>query len=258
MTDLRLDGQSIAITGALGDIGSAITHEVLRLGADAMIIDLADDAAARDRLEPFHRHGPDVRYAQADVRDYAQVEGALAAVPDLTGVVGNAGIGIMAPFLDMTPQIWSEQIDTNLTGCFNTGLAAARRLAGTGGSVVFTSSWIGSVPWPGMAAYCASKGGLEMLAKVMARDLADLRIRVNAVAPGIVNAGAARKVAEENPEFAAVMGRVIPLGELGAPEQVAHAVAFLLSDASAYMTGSVLTVDGGCSLFKYEADDSDS
>ena len=109
-----------------------------------------------------------------------------------------------------------------------------------------------------MAAYCASKAGLEMLAKVMARDLADLGIRVNAVAPGIVNAGAARKVAEENPEYAAVMGRVIPLGELGAPEQVAHAVAFLLSDASAYMTGSVLTVDGGCSLFKYEADDSDS
>ena len=97
MTDLRLDGRSIAITGALGDIGSAITHEVLRLGADAMIIDLADDAAARDLLEPFHRHGPKVRYAQADVRDFAQVEAALAAVPNLTGVVRNAGIGIIAP-----------------------------------------------------------------------------------------------------------------------------------------------------------------
>ncbi|MXV89748.1 MAG: SDR family oxidoreductase [Acidimicrobiia bacterium] len=256
MTDLRLDGQSIAITGALGDIGSAIAHEVLRLGADAMIIDLAAEADAQGLLEPFRGHGPEVRYAQADVRDLAQVEAALAAVPNLTGVVGNAGIGIMAPFLDMTPRIWSDQIDTNLTGCFNTGLAAARRLAGKGGSVVFTSSWIGSVPWPGMAAYCASKGGLEMLMKVMARDLADLGIRVNAVAPGIVNAGAARKVAEENPEFAAVMGQVIPLGGLGAPEQVAHAVAFLMSDASTYMTGSVLTVDGGCSLFKYEADDS--
>ena len=133
MTDLRLDGQSVAITGALGDIGSAISHEVLRLGADALIIDLAAEADAQDQLEPFHRHGPKVRYAQADVRDYAQVEAALAAVPNLTGVVGNAGIGIMTPFLDMTPQIWSEQIDTNLTGCFNTGLAAARRLAGTGG-----------------------------------------------------------------------------------------------------------------------------
>ena len=256
MTDVRLDGQSIAITGGLGDIGSAIAHEVLRLGAEALIIDLPDAADAQDRLGPFCEHGPEVRYAQADVRDFAQVEAALAAAPDLTGAVGNAGIGIMAPFLEMTPQIWSEQIDTNLTGCFNTGLAAARRLAGRGGSVAFTSSWIGSVPWPRMAAYCASKGGLEMLMKVMARDLADLGIRVNAVAPGIVNAGAARKVAEENPEFAAVMGKVIPLGGLGTPEQVAHAVAFLMSDLSTYMTGSVLTVDGGCSLFKYEADDS--
>ena len=118
MTDLRLDGQSIAITGALGDIGSAIAHEVLRLGAAAMIIDLAAEADARDLLEPFHRHGPEVRYARADVRDFAQVEAALAGVPDLTGVVGNAGIGIMAPFLEMTPRIWSEQIDTNLGGVF--------------------------------------------------------------------------------------------------------------------------------------------
>jgi NAD(P)-dependent dehydrogenase (short-subunit alcohol dehydrogenase family) len=255
MTTTDLRGRTVAVTGGLGDIGSAICRRAAASGATVHVLDIRPPDEAAQALETLRGlSGADAGYHQVDVRDLAAVEEVFTGLPRLDAVVGNAGVGIMAHFLDMTEQIWHEQIDINLTGCFNTGLAAARRMRGHGGSIVFISSWIGTVPWPGMTAYCASKGGLDMLAKTMARDLAAHRIRVNVVAPGIVEAGPSLRIMRENADYLAATRRVIPMGRLQSTDEVAAAVSFLLSADAGYATGSVLTVDGGCSLFKFEED----
>jgi NAD(P)-dependent dehydrogenase (short-subunit alcohol dehydrogenase family) len=123
---------------------------------------------------------------------------------------------------------------------------------GRPGRIVFTGSWVQEVPWPEIAAYSASKAGLRMLARSMARELAPHRILVNVIAPGIVNAGLARHQLETEPQYARRVAHVIPLGDLQTAEQVAKATAFLCSAAADYMTGAVLLVDGGCSLFQFE------
>jgi NAD(P)-dependent dehydrogenase (short-subunit alcohol dehydrogenase family) len=107
------------------------------------------------------------------------------------------------------------------------------------------------VPWPEIAAYSASKAGVRMLARSMARELAPHQILVNVIAPGIVYAGLARHQMETEPQYARRIQHVIPLGRLQEAEEVAKATAFLCSDAAAYMTGSVLLADGGCSLFQF-------
>jgi NAD(P)-dependent dehydrogenase (short-subunit alcohol dehydrogenase family) len=126
---------------------------------------------------------------------------------------------------------------------------------GRGGRILLVGSWVGEVPWPEIAAYSASKAGLQMLARSAARELASHRILVNVLAPGIVNAGLARHQLETEPQYARRVARVIPLEQLQTPEQVARAAAFLCSAGADYMTGSTLLVDGGCSLFYYAEDE---
>ena len=124
--------------------------------------------------------------------------------------------------------------------------------AGRGGHILFIGSWVQAIPWPGITAYTVSKAGLEMLARQMARELAADRIRVNVVAPGIVDAGLARKQREDDPSYAARIGKVIPLGRLQTAGQVAKVTAFLCSNDADYLTGMTLLADGGVSLFQYE------
>jgi NAD(P)-dependent dehydrogenase (short-subunit alcohol dehydrogenase family) len=158
-----------------------------------------------------------------------------------------------APFLDVTAEQWQAHLDINLTGCFNVGQVAARLMIERDrpGLVLFTGSWVGEIPWPEIGPYCVSKAGVRMLARSMARELATHKIRVNVVAPGIVHAGMARRQYETDPAYARRASVVIPLGEMGTAEQVAQATAFLCSAEAAYMTGSVLLVDGGVSLFQF-------
>jgi len=124
---------------------------------------------------------------------------------------------------------------------------------GKGGRIIFTSTWVSAIPWPEITAYTASKGGLNMLMKQMARELAPHKILVNAIAPGIVKAGLAGRQLVEEPQYAARVAKVIPLGEPGTPEEIARAVVYLAGPHTAYMTGSILTLDGGCSLFQFDS-----
>ena len=190
---------------------------------------------------------------QADVVDREAVDAALGAIDPLDVAIGNAGIVESAPFLEVTPEQWRAHLDVNLTGCFNVGQAAARLMVERGrpGRILFTGSWVGEVPWPDIAAYCVSKAGVRMLARSMARELAEHGIRVNVVAPGIVWAGMARRQFETDPAYARRASGVVPLGEFGTPEQVAKAAAFLCSPDADYITGATLLVDGGASLFRF-------
>jgi NAD(P)-dependent dehydrogenase (short-subunit alcohol dehydrogenase family) len=254
----QLDGLGIAITGAAGDLGHAMSLGLARRGAHVTMIDRASEAQARERIDAVATVGR-CTYRQADVTDRSAVDDALAGVDPLDVAIGNAGIVEPAPFLDLTAQQWQAHLDVNLTGCFNVGQAAARLMVRRKrpGLVLFTGSWVAEVPWPDISAYCVSKAGLRMLARTMARELAVHRIRVNVVAPGIVYAGMARRQYETDPTYARRASVVVPLGELGTADQVAQATAFLCSSESAYMTGSVLLVDGGASLFQFEESPAD-
>lgn len=244
------------ITGGCGDIGVAIGRRLVGDGFSVTLVDVRDDAAADVAIAAVHDDAPGrrVRYVRADVTDHARMAELFDELPRVDVAVANAGIGRSAPILDLTAAEWQAHLDTNLTGAFNTGQAAARRMVrdGAGGLLLFTSSWIGSIPWPEMTAYIASKAGIEMLAKQFARELAPQRIRANIVAPGIVRAGMARAQLETEPQYAARVARVVPLAELQTVESVADAVGFLCSPDAGYMTGSKLTVDGGCSLFAFD------
>jgi NAD(P)-dependent dehydrogenase (short-subunit alcohol dehydrogenase family) len=239
-------GLGVVVSGGAGDIGLAIARELLTHGSRVTLC----DRRPRGEVDEVLAELGAVAYAQVDVRDHEAVAGMLADVDPLDVVIGNAGVVESAPFLEITPEQWRTHLDVNLTGCFNVGQAAARLMVRRerAGRILFTSSWVQDVPWPEIAAYSVTKAGLKMLTRSMAAELAPQGILVNAVAPGIVDAGMARHQRRTEPEYAARAAKVIPLGRLQTAAQVARAVAVLCSDATDYMTGSVLLVDGGCSL----------
>jgi NAD(P)-dependent dehydrogenase (short-subunit alcohol dehydrogenase family) len=248
----QLKDAGVAITGAAGDLGHAMSLELARLGARVTMIDRVSADYASERIATVGRAGH-CTYVQADVTDRAAIAAALRGTDPLDVAIGNAGIVESAPFLEVTAEQWQAHLDINLTGCFNVGQVAAQLMVERErpGLVLFTGSWVGEIPWPEIGPYCVTKAGVRMLARSMARELAAHGIRVNVVAPGIVHAGMARRQYETDPAYARRASVVIPLGEMGTAEQVAQATAFLCSPEAAYMTGSVLLVDGGASLFQF-------
>ncbi len=249
MGGASLTRQQALVTGAAGDLGCAMANALAARGAKVACWDIQPEAIASDKLGELA-----AGYRRVDVRDRESVDAAIDALPALDIVCSNAGIVVSQPFLELSATNWQEHLDINLTGCFHVGQAAARRMVadGTAGRIIFTSSWVGQIPWPEITPYSVSKAGLNMLMKQMARELAVYGIRVNAIAPGIVNAGLAGRQLREEPQYAARVGKVIPLGAPGQPQEIAEAVCYLASEATSYMTGSILTLDGGCSLFQFD------
>ncbi len=239
-----LQGKTAIVTGGSGDLGGAMARQLAENGAQVVIWDIA----------PPKTDSP-ADYKQVDVRDRAAIDAAIADMPGVDIVCANAGIVDAQPFLELSAENWQNHLDINLTGCFHTCQSAARRMVadGTNGRIILTSSWVAQIPWPEITAYTVSKAGVNMLVKQMARELAPHGIRVNAVAPGIVAAGLAGRQLREEPQYAARVAKVIPLGAPGTPEEIASAVVYLASPQTNYMTGSILTLDGGCSLFQFDA-----
>ncbi len=258
MADMFLKDQVALITGGCGDLGSAMARHLAAAGANIAIWDT--DASRFDTVQQqieqagSHKNLVD----RVDVRDRAQVNAAMdrlyATFGRLDIVCVNAGIVEAQPFLDITQESWQRHLDINLTGAFNTAQSAARKMVANKayGRIIFTSSWVAEIPWMEITSYTTSKAGLNMLMKQMARELAVHGIRVNAIAPGIVRAGLAGRQLVEEPQYAARVAKVIPLGEPGTPEEIAQAVVYLSSPQTAYMTGSILLLDGGCSLFQFD------
>lgn len=250
----RLVGRNVAITGGAGDIGRAMGLELASCGANVTLIDTVPRHKTDWRMEHYAGLTGRVEYVQGDVRDRARLDEVLATIDRLDIAIGNAGIVRSAPFLDIAETDWHQQLDINLTGTFHLTQSAARLMVsnGTRGHIILTGSWIGEVPWPEVAAYSTTKGGLRMLARAAARELGPYGVRVNVVAPGIVQAGLAKHQMETEPQYARRAAKVIPLGQPQTAEQVAQVTAFLCSEDAAYMTGSVLLADGGCSLFQFD------
>ena len=207
-------------------------------------------------LERLNRAGGKVVFVACDVTDAGEVDAAISATLTQTGridgLVSNAGIVRSAAFLQTSEAQWRQVLDVNLSGAFRVGQAVARQMiVNGGGAIVNMGSVSGLLASPELAAYNVSKSGIHQLTRVMAVALADRGIRVNAVAPGtIATAPVVKAMTGSEATRHQVLART-PLGCLGEPAEVAAAVAFLLSPASSYMTGSVITLDGGRLALNY-------
>ena len=227
-----LEGKRVVVTGGTSGIGEATVRRFREEGAH--VAALAD----RDVEDPG---------LCCDVADAAQVVRAFERVDELLGgvdvLVANAGISIRKPFLEIEEADWQRVLDVNLTGVFHCAQQAARRMvAGDGGVILMTASTNGLTGHPFYADYNASKAGVILLARTMARELAP-KVRVNAVCPGYVLTPMQR--VEYSDEMLGKVNAGIPLGRHAAPEEIAALFAFLASDDGAYFTGAVVSVDGG-------------
>jgi glucose 1-dehydrogenase len=248
-----MNSKKVLITGACGDIGRSLAREFASRGAHLALCDLKTESEAGDFLSPLRSQTAKVVYRQTDVTDAAAVEEFVRTTTSHLGgmdiCIANAGIVERGPLIDLSSEAWRRTLEVNLTGCFLTAQAAAREMIGSnGGHIIFMSSWVQEVPRANIGAYCASKGGLKMLAKTMALELGPQGIRVNLVAPGFVDAGLTGKNLKAHPELLPVVESEIPLGRLITADEVAKAVAMLCSEDASAMTGATLLLDGGSSL----------
>ena len=246
---MRLEGRTAIVTGAGSGNGRGIALRLAEEGARVVAAD-TDLPSARETAELVSRAGGEAVAAHTDVtrreQALAVVETAQARFGGVDVLVNNAGVETLAPVLELEESEWDRVLDTNLKGAFLCAQAAARAMvaAGTRGAIVNVASVNAKIALEGQAHYTSSKGGLIMLTKAMARDLAPHRIRVNAVGPGVI----ATKMSERSladPERRAMLLSKVPLGRVGQPRDVANAVLFLASDEADYVTGTTLYVDGG-------------
>ena len=255
MNAVMARGRSVLITGACGDIGGALAAEFAATGVRHLALcDLVEPEEAAVRFQSLRRDGVELLYRRADVTDAdairSFVDEAAEQFGGLDTCVANAGIVERRELVDLPVEAWRRTLEVNLTGCFLTAQAAARAIkrSGRGGHIVFISSWVQDVPRAGIGAYCASKGGLKMLAKCLALELGPAGIRVNLIAPGYVDAGLTGRNLQEHPERRASLEAMIPLGRLISAADLARAVRLICSDDASYVTGATLLVDGGSSL----------
>jgi NAD(P)-dependent dehydrogenase (short-subunit alcohol dehydrogenase family) len=238
------------VTGGAQGIGEACIRRFAVDGAKTVIADL-DDARSNALAQELG-----ALYVRCDVGDKAQVDAMVAQVLARFGrihvLVNNAGIFRAAEFLDITEQDYDAVLRVNLKGSFLVGQAVARAMVGSGGgAIVNMSSVNGVLTIPNIASYNVSKGGINQLTRVMALSLADQGVRVNAVAPGtIATELAAKAVLTSDEARRKIMSRT-PMKRLGEPAEVADVVAWLASDAASYVTGEIVTVDGGRMTLNY-------
>lgn len=252
MTDLfSLAGRSALVTGASSGLGRHFALTLAEAGADVALA-----ARRKDRLEALAREvealGRRAVPVAMDVADERSVvEGVAAAWQGLGGidvVVNNAGVSVPKFALETSAEEWRRVLDANLTGAFLVTREVARRMAerGQGGAIVNNASAIAFKVMKGLASYAASKAGLIQLTQALALEFARDKIRVNAIAPGYVLTDLNREFFA-TPQGAKLIER-IPERRLGRMEELDGALLLLASDAGAYMTGSVILVDGGLSL----------
>jgi L-rhamnose 1-dehydrogenase len=246
---MRLENKVAIVTGAARGIGRAVALRLAREGANVAVVDVRDDEGVRTArdVESSGRRGLFVR---TDVTDPIQVIGMVQATLDAFGtvdiLVNDAGICPFKPFLEISPQLWDEVLETNLKGYFLCSQAVARvmverRIKGRIINISSISSIIGGEE---QAHYCSSKGAINQLTKSMAISLGPYGITCNAVLPGTVKTDINREALADEALSRALIQRT-PLRRLGEPDDVAGPVVFLASDDAAYCTATMLVVDGG-------------
>lgn len=256
-----LKGQKAIVTGGSSGIGKAISLALGHAGADVCINYLSSDQEAKEMVDELRKHKHTAMTFQADVSKEDQVAAMFEAVREEFGTVdiliNNAGLQQDASIKEMTLAQWQKVIDVNLTGQFLCAREAIREFKRRGvkpkvscaaGKIICISSVHEVIPWAGHVNYASSKGGVMMLMKSIAQEIAGERIRVNSIAPGAIRTPI-NKAAWDTPEHLEALLKLIPYQRIGEPEDIARAAVWLASDHSDYVVGTTLFVDGGMTLY---------
>lgn len=245
--DQELKGKVCLVTGGSRGIGRAIVHAMIKAGADVAFTYKHSKEQAETLAANLDRNGNRCRTYQADVACVEEMASVIRRVEQELGpisiLVNNAGINRDKSFLKMTKDMWDEVMSVNLDGVFHTTQLVARDMVGVGwGRIINISSVVGQTGNFGQANYAATKGAIISFTESLARELARKGITVNAVAPGFIETDMLRDM----PEAAlSAVKEMTPMGRLGRPEEIADAVLFLASPRSSYVTGQVISVNGG-------------
>lgn len=242
-----LDGQVALVTGASRGIGAAVACRLAQAGAKVGVNYHASPEAAKGVAKAITDIGGEALLVEGDVSEQASAEGAVKQVVGawdrIDILVNNAGINRDRLLIRMSAEDWDQVIDVNLRGAFLcTKYVMPHLIKQRRGRVVNISSVVGISGNPGQANYAAAKAGLIGFTKAVAREVASRNVTVNALAPGYVTTGMVEDLSEETRKM--ILGR-IPMGRFGTAKDVAEAVAFLCSEGAGYITGQVLTIDGG-------------
>jgi glucose 1-dehydrogenase len=257
----NLIGQKALVTGANSGIGRAVAVALGEAGADVVVNYVDQEGAAAEVVGEIQSHGVSAYAHKADVSREDEVQAMFARMLAQFGtidiLVANAGLQRDAPFHAMTLEQWSTVLGVNLTGQFLCAREALREFLRRGvvetvsraaGKIICMSSVHQEIPWAGHANYAASKGGVMMMMRSLAQEVAPHRIRVNGIAPGAVRTPI-NTAAWQTPEAYASLMRLVPYRRIGEPEDIARAAVWLASDDSDYVVGTTLFVDGGMTLY---------
>ncbi len=256
-----LKGQKALVTGANSGIGRAIALALGHAGADVVVNYLRDEAAAQEVVQHIQSHGSQALAVQADVSNEAQVQAMFARMFETFGtvdvLVNNAGLQQDAAFADMTLAQWNTVINVNLTGQFLCAREAVREFKRRGvvpevscaaGKIICISSVHEVIPWGGHVNYAASKGGVMLMMKSIAQELAPQRIRVNSLCPGAIRTPI-NTAAWATPEAYESLMTLVPYRRIGEPDDIGRAAVWLASDQADYITGASIFIDGGMTLY---------
>ncbi len=248
---MQLKNKVALVTGAASGIGKAIALRFAQEGAHVAVnTHPGGKHGGADAMADILALNPAALTVAANVDNRSDVEAMIQQIVAKFGrldiVVNNAGIEIKRPFLDITDDEWTRVISVNLYGGFLVSQIAARQMVrqGPGGKIIFISSVHEDIPFVGYTPYCASKGGIRMLMRNLAMELAEHRINVNNIAPGAIATPINQAVLQDPAALKAALSE-IPWGRFGTPEEVASVAVFLASNESNYVTGSTYYVDGG-------------
>jgi NAD(P)-dependent dehydrogenase (short-subunit alcohol dehydrogenase family) len=255
MSLLDLTSKTVLITGGCGAIGRVVVRVLSEHGAAVAVNDILPEGEGATTLDQAGIISSRVAYFQADATNPQDVHDLYDRVEQTLGlpnvVCCHAGIVDAYPINQYPVDRFDQLFQINVRSAFVVAQEAAQRWIErqVPGHLIFTTSWVADVPWPEITPYNASKAAMRQLMRGFARELAPKGIRANAVAPGIVAVGMAKKQWDIDPGYRARAEKAIPLGAMQPPDSVAYAFLFLCSDMANYMTGSVLLMDGGCSLY---------